>query len=200
MMAGSKIAAPWDGQIVRWLNHYQTAGSEHPFTCENRPHSDNPEGILIATASGWKCASCEYRQTWAWARMAVPPEELPDPRELAGRHVHQTFLMDMHPGMTPRDTANAWQGLAQEQREAYMQAGAAQFEAGKTTGPERLPEDLHWLLAAGMEITIGYVQDGDASRLRCAVDFDGDPEWITDSLAEGFAFAKAFCQERGIAP
>ena len=57
------ITAPWTEEQVAALNDYQRGGWMHPFTCH-----DN--AVLVATAAGWTCLSCDFTQDWAHAFMA----------------------------------------------------------------------------------------------------------------------------------
>lgn len=61
-----QITPPWDSRQVAALNAFQDRGDFHPFTCANGC------GNLVATATGWLCRRCGYRQDWAWAFMADP--------------------------------------------------------------------------------------------------------------------------------
>lgn len=58
--------APFTDDQVTSLNGYQQAGLFHPFTCGN----DSSHELLVATAAGWQCPSCDYRQNWAHDWMA----------------------------------------------------------------------------------------------------------------------------------
>lgn len=58
--------APWVDAEVESLNAFQNAGVMHPFTCGN----DSRHEVLHATAGGWECPSCDYRQDWAHEWMA----------------------------------------------------------------------------------------------------------------------------------
>jgi len=58
-----KIEAPFTPDQVEALNRWQTSGPVHPFTCGNREEHGND--VLIATADGWRCPSCDYTQPWA---------------------------------------------------------------------------------------------------------------------------------------
>jgi hypothetical protein len=73
-----KIVVPWTPEQVAQLNRYQKLGVMHPFTC---PHG---HGELIATPSGWICASCTYTQNWAHLFMA-DKETLDALQEMFGR-------------------------------------------------------------------------------------------------------------------
>ena len=47
------------------LNRFQHSGQFHPYTCGgNRTDANHldGEGILVATADGWVCPYCDYRQ------------------------------------------------------------------------------------------------------------------------------------------
>lgn len=60
------------------LNDYQKSGNFHPFTCKN--HGDENHGkndYLVATASGWICPYCEYKQDWAHSFMADYSWDMP---------------------------------------------------------------------------------------------------------------------------
>jgi hypothetical protein len=57
---------PWTQEVVDALNAQQKAREVHPFTCGNRKdiektHADK-EGVLVATADGWTCPWCDYKQ------------------------------------------------------------------------------------------------------------------------------------------
>lgn len=74
-----RIEAPFTDTQVRGLNEYQTGidfgHRMPPFTCGNRGDGKHGEeggdkGVLIATAKGWVCPSCEYTQDWAHSFMA----------------------------------------------------------------------------------------------------------------------------------
>jgi hypothetical protein len=68
---------------VESLNAYQASGAFHPFTCggdrTDEKHLDG-EGRLVATAEGWVCPYCDYKQDWAhewmknWAWKATVAE------------------------------------------------------------------------------------------------------------------------------
>lgn len=68
------ITKEFTQEQVDMLNIYQLARYMHPFTCGsgNRTdeHHKDGEGILIATADGWKCPFCDYTQDWAYGFMA----------------------------------------------------------------------------------------------------------------------------------
>mgnify|MGYP003494633469 FL=1 len=60
------ITAPFTADQIKALNVYQTLGFTHQqYTCGRRTYSC--EGILVAEASGWRCAvpGCDYTQNWA---------------------------------------------------------------------------------------------------------------------------------------
>lgn len=61
--------ATWTEEQVKLLNEYQQRGEFHPYTCGNSNcRRDYPDAVLIATAEGWICSHCPYRQNWAhWA-------------------------------------------------------------------------------------------------------------------------------------
>ena len=62
---------PWSEATIKSLNELQTGiRYGHPYTCENRNdgnHKNNGRdlGCLVATADGWVCPDCSYRQNWA---------------------------------------------------------------------------------------------------------------------------------------
>lgn len=80
-----QIRPPWTRKQVDALNRYQIQGNAHPFTCPNRGDDAHESGKtidgsgltvalpyrgnLIATADGWVCPCCTYRQDWAHAAM-----------------------------------------------------------------------------------------------------------------------------------
>lgn len=65
----AQIKAPWTFEQVAALNHWQGNDLVHPFTCGSGNRKDerhmDKEGVLLATASGWVCPYCDYRQDWA---------------------------------------------------------------------------------------------------------------------------------------
>jgi hypothetical protein len=75
-----KITAPWDEATVTALNQWQLNGRVHPFTCGGErmdaAHTayqlehGGDFGQMIATAEGWFCPVCNYRQDWAHDFMA----------------------------------------------------------------------------------------------------------------------------------
>lgn len=62
------IRAPWSEQQVKALNESQQNPLFHPYTCGNEDKALSHErgGILVATAEGWVCLECDYRQNWAY--------------------------------------------------------------------------------------------------------------------------------------
>lgn len=70
-MSIQQIRAPFTPDQVEQLNRYQNFGFVHEFTCANN-HEGNR--VLIASAEGWKCPSCDYTQNWAHAFMADKEE------------------------------------------------------------------------------------------------------------------------------
>jgi hypothetical protein len=62
------INAPWKVEQTAALNAYQKSRRFHPYTCgfnrTDKNHMDG-EGILVATANGWICPFCDYKQDWA---------------------------------------------------------------------------------------------------------------------------------------
>jgi hypothetical protein len=84
--------APWTAEQVAKLNAWQSCGWVHPFTCGCGDRADlmhrayaerhgGDLGQLIATADGWLCPVCGYRQDWAHDFMLQGPP--PDPRGAA---------------------------------------------------------------------------------------------------------------------
>jgi hypothetical protein len=75
------IKAPFSAEQIECLNRWQFAGSNHPFTCGGQrtdEHHLDGEGVLMATAEGWKCPYCAYTQDWApeqWASVPSPALE-----------------------------------------------------------------------------------------------------------------------------
>ncbi len=63
------VNTPWTPEQVAALNRYQHAGDFHPYTCGSGNRQDewhlDGEGILVATANGWVCPYCDYKQDWA---------------------------------------------------------------------------------------------------------------------------------------
>lgn len=54
--------APWTTRQVEGLNAWQHAGYVHEFTCD---HDHSTDRVLVASAEGWNCPTCDYAQTWA---------------------------------------------------------------------------------------------------------------------------------------
>jgi len=63
-----KITAPWTDEQVAALNRWQGNDAVHPFTCPNSHQGRE----LTATAKGWVCKGCGYKQNWAHDFMAKP--------------------------------------------------------------------------------------------------------------------------------
>src|SRR5260221_67572 len=65
---------PWKQKQIDALNAYQMSGMFHPFTCGSGNRTDEKhldgQGILEATADGWICPFCDYKQDWAHEFMA----------------------------------------------------------------------------------------------------------------------------------
>ncbi len=86
-MLSEVTKAPWTEEEVANLNAFQESGRFHPFTCggarcddAHKAYADEhggDYGQLVATADGWKCPVCDYRQDWAHPFMAKPLP--PDP-------------------------------------------------------------------------------------------------------------------------
>jgi hypothetical protein len=77
------IRAPFTPEQVHALNAWQANDRVHGFTCGNDrtdaahvayqlQHPDQDFGQLVATAEGWVCPVCTYRQDWAHDFMAEP--------------------------------------------------------------------------------------------------------------------------------
>lgn len=62
------IKAPWTPEQVKALNEFQACPSVHPYTCGG---CNNRDG-LVATAEGWRCPDCDYKQDWAHEFSAQP--------------------------------------------------------------------------------------------------------------------------------
>lgn len=85
-MDSTVIRAPWTPDQVEALNRYQHLGHYHAYTCGGdrsdaahvtyQAEHGGDHGQLVATADGWICPVCGYRQDWAHA---FSFEELPDP-------------------------------------------------------------------------------------------------------------------------
>lgn len=69
------LNAPWTPEQVEALNARQRDGKFHPYTCGSGNRTDSAHldgtGILVATAGGWVCPYCDYRQSWA---LDIPKE------------------------------------------------------------------------------------------------------------------------------
>jgi hypothetical protein len=77
------INAPFTPEQVHALNRWQKNDRVHPFTCGNErmdaahtkyqaEHPDQDFGQLVATAEGWLCPVCSFRQHWAHDFMVWP--------------------------------------------------------------------------------------------------------------------------------
>lgn len=77
-----RLITPWTPEQVEALNSFQRSGLFHPFTCGGERgdeahrryaavHRDPDDGLLVATADGWHCPVCGYRQAWAYPGMAA---------------------------------------------------------------------------------------------------------------------------------
>ncbi|WP_433520116.1 hypothetical protein ACQP2T_63995 (plasmid) [Nonomuraea sp. CA-143628] len=64
---------------------------------------------------------------------------------------------------------------------------------------EAITNALTWLIAAGVQITIGACDHQGGAELRVAVDLDDDPAWYGD-LSDCLADAKNYCSARGVEP
>lgn len=75
---------PWPPELVAALNAQQQSGMVNPYTCGSGRRTDarhlDGEGVLVATADGWACPYCDYRQDWCHGVVAIPP-----PPGVAGR-------------------------------------------------------------------------------------------------------------------
>ena len=62
------ITVPWTKEQCDFLNARQKDGRYHPYTCGSGRRTDEDhldgEGVLVATALGWMCPYCGYRQQW----------------------------------------------------------------------------------------------------------------------------------------
>lgn len=60
------VITPWTPEQVATLNANQSSGFMHPYTCGTKEkHEPGADSMLVATATGWKCSSCDYTQAWA---------------------------------------------------------------------------------------------------------------------------------------
>ncbi len=75
------VQAPFTPEQVAAMNAFQARGDFHPFTCGSGNRGDaahlDGEGRLVATADGWVCPYCDYRQDWAHGEMAANPAPAP---------------------------------------------------------------------------------------------------------------------------
>jgi hypothetical protein len=53
----ANIYAPWTDEQVKSLNHYQTCGHFHPYTCSGSGGKHQQD--LIAKKYGWFCPQCD---------------------------------------------------------------------------------------------------------------------------------------------
>ena len=74
------IRPPWTPEQVEALNRHQKDPRLHPFTCgsgrRTDEHHKDGQGILVATADGWVCPWCDYRQFWAHEEMLTISDTL----------------------------------------------------------------------------------------------------------------------------
>lgn len=71
----SDINAPFTPEQVKALNEFQNRVDWHPFTCDGDRQDEAHKayqakhggdfGQLVATAEGWVCPVCDYKQSWA---------------------------------------------------------------------------------------------------------------------------------------
>jgi hypothetical protein len=136
----SHTLAPWTTAEVEALNAFQANRRWHPFTCGNRPHPGNAEGVLTATAAGWRCSSCDYTQDWAHAFMADPRwiSELFESdalREALGRQVREAWVAwAQRQGNSKPSWLVGWDDLDAGQREVDEEIGLKLFWAGYSRG------------------------------------------------------------------
>jgi hypothetical protein len=64
---------------------------------------------------------------------------------------------------------------------------------------EAITSTLTWLIAAGVQVTIGACDHQGGAELRVAIDLDDEPAWYGD-LAESLADAKIYCSAQGVEP
>ena len=59
------VKAPFTPAQVESLNAYQQQSRLHPYTCGRCA-----DAVLVATAGGWVCRQCDYKQDWCVSMMA----------------------------------------------------------------------------------------------------------------------------------
>lgn len=59
---GITRSAPFAPEEAATLNDFQEAG----VGGNSRPYSCPRGGMLVAWPTGWECASCSYKQDWAY--------------------------------------------------------------------------------------------------------------------------------------
>lgn len=102
----SMIRAPWTHDQIASLNAYQSAHVMHPFTCAKRGDDDHrfllgDYGVLLATADGWICIDCDYRQDWAHTFMTDWSWREPVPDMM--HRIYSTVKVATGPGQEPAD-------------------------------------------------------------------------------------------------
>lgn len=70
------IRAPFSPEVISKLMRWQSAGTVHEATCPNNHYGNR---VLRVSASGMRCPSCGYVQTFAPVVMLSEP-----PRKIAG--------------------------------------------------------------------------------------------------------------------
>jgi hypothetical protein len=64
-LAPPRIRAPFTAEQIEVLNRHQQSGEMHPYTCDKWHGEPAERRNLVATADGWICRHCSYRQSWA---------------------------------------------------------------------------------------------------------------------------------------
>jgi hypothetical protein len=131
------------------------------------------------------------------AVMAVRDEELERLRRQAGWHGKCVPITKWAEEL--RDKLNA----VGQREQAVNDCGAALAERNewreRAEKAEAITNALTWLIAAGVQITIGACNHQGGAELRVAVDLDDNPAWYGD-LSESLTDAKTYCSAQGVEP
>lgn len=111
------IEAPFTLAQVNALNAYQQTGTFHPYTCINR-HDGEAERVLVAYVDGFRCPTCNYRQTWAH-----PVGERSKPLRLNPAQVRMLDWACKRGGRFREDEAYRWQHFGYDRLRTLVKRG-----------------------------------------------------------------------------
>lgn len=152
MRQSTHVYAPFTEEQIESLNGYQASGVMHPFTCDgprmDAAHKAYTEahggdyGQLVATAAGWHCPVCDYKQFWAHAFMADGSWKQaagPDVFYCGGRNGGKTALLEVLQRQSRQEAQP--EGAAQPRQRRYVFAHTrTQFDFYREAFRDRNPE------------------------------------------------------------